>query len=159
MRNKLLSVFKQLTKWAIYIGLFIVSIRFFALLSTIHGKAYPADHFANGYPTIITLLNSELFMGVIFIVTLSIFAYVGKLLWQLHEIAVHRSEHNNSVHTTLVFALSLCGLFINKAYWVAAIVIAFTRWDVIGQALSDVIHVGVHGKSRSALPVSEEEKK
>jgi hypothetical protein len=54
-----------------------------------------------------------------------------------------------------VFALSLCGLFINKAYWVAAIVIAFTRWDMIGKALSDVIHLGVHGKSRQSESPSE----
>ncbi len=147
MLKKITSIVKRLITWAIYIALFVGAIRFFAMLSNIHGKAYPESHFTNGYPSIIGLLNSELFMSVIFIVTLSIFAYVAKLLWQLHEVAVHRSLHNNSAHTTLVFALSLCGLFINKGYWVAAIVIAFTRWDVVGNALSDVIGRGVNGKA------------
>ncbi|MBM7036771.1 magnesium transporter [Vibrio ulleungensis] len=155
MRKSITRFIAIFLKWAIYIALFVGSIRFFAMLSTVHGKNYPADHFANGHPSIIALLNSELFMGVIFIVTLGVFAFVGKLLWQLHEVAVHKSQHNNSVHTTLVFALSLCGLFINKAYWVAAIVIAFTRWDMIGKALSDVIHLGVHGKSRQSESTSE----
>jgi hypothetical protein len=40
----------------------------------------------------------------------------------------------------LVFALSLCGLFIDKAWWVLAIIISFTSWEHIGQWLSSIIH-------------------
>ncbi len=135
-------VFK-LIKIALFLASIAATAKFFSLLSNIHGKEMPAEEFVNGYPTIIKLINSELFMGLIFVITLGIFIYVGKLFWDLHEIAVHESQHKNSAHTTLVFALSLCGLFINKTWWVLAIVIAFTRWDIIGKNMSKIISNGV----------------
>lgn len=94
-------------------------------------------------------------MGLIFVITVSIFLYVGYLLWQLHEVAVHESERRKSAHTNLVFALSLCGLFISKVWWVFAIVIAFTRWDVVGDTLSSIIRKGVNQSSDSAPTTSE----
>lgn len=112
-------------------------------LGTIHGKQLPASYFSNGNPSILGLLNSEVFMGIIFLITLSVFTYVAYLLWQLHEVAVHRAEATASPQLQLIFALSLCGLFIHKAWWVLAIIIAFTSWDVIGQGLSSVIQKGI----------------
>lgn len=109
-------------------------------LGTIHGKDLPEEHFSGGIPTIIGLLNSEFFMALIFIITMSAFAYMGYLLWQLHEVAVHKSEASASPQFQLVFALSLCGLFIDKAWWVLAIIISFTSWEHIGQWLSSIIH-------------------
>ncbi|OBT13387.1 magnesium transporter [Vibrio sp. UCD-FRSSP16_10] len=145
--KRLFGIIKWITKAAGVIGAVAVTSLFFSTLSSIHGKTMPESEFVDGNPSIINLLNSEIFMGLIFVVTLSIFAYVSYLLWQLHEVAVHESEHRKSAHTNIVFALSLCGLFISKTWWVLAIVIAFTRWDMIGNSLSRVIRRGVEKES------------
>ncbi|WEM40926.1 magnesium transporter [Photobacterium sp. DA100] len=148
--KKLIGFVKWLVKAMFVLSCLVGCSLFFSTLSKIHGKAMPASDFVGGNPTIIKLLNSEVFMGVIFVVTISIFSYVGYLFWRLHEVAVHESEHQKSAHTTLVFALSLCGLMINKVWWVLALIIAFTRWDVIGDALSGVIRKGVSGSRLSS---------
>lgn len=112
----------------------------FAFLGAIHGKELPESYFTGGYPTILGLLDSEFFMGLIFFITLSVFGYLAYLLWELHEVAVHKAEANASAQVQLVFALSLCGLFIHKAWWVLAIIIAFTSWSHIGEWLANIIH-------------------
>jgi len=61
------------------------------------------------------------------------------LLWEVHELAVHKAQQQNSAHIQLVFALSLCGLFLHKAWWVCAIIIAFANWKHIGISISNVI--------------------
>tara|TARA_Y100001956_G_scaffold82158_1_gene101976 strand:- start:2129 stop:2635 length:507 start_codon:yes stop_codon:yes gene_type:complete len=111
-------------------------------LGTVHGKDLPETYFSNGYPAILTLLDSELFMGFIFFVTVAILVYVVYLMWQLHEVAVHRAAKMSSAHTQIVFALSLCGLFIDKTWWVMAIIIAFARWDVLAAEISNIIRNG-----------------
>ncbi len=128
------------------IGLIAKALSF---LGEIHGKDLPEEYFySGGYPTILGLLDSEVFMGLIFFVTLSVFAYVGYLLWQLHEVAVHKAEDNASPQLTLIFALSLCGLFIHKAWWVLAIIIAFTSWEAIANSLTNIIRAGVSKKDK-----------
>lgn len=127
---------------AVFLGLTSV----LSLMSEIHGKSLPEQHFTGGLPSIIALLDSEFFMGLIFVITLGIVIYVLYLFWVLHEVAVHRAEKMSSAHTQIVFALSLCGLFIDKAWWVLAIVIAFGRWDVIGNAISSIINKGIRGQ-------------
>ena len=114
-----------------------------SLMGEIHGKELPASHFSGGTPVILPMLDSELFMGLIFLVTTGFFVYVLYLFWQLHEVAVHKSEAISSVHTQLIFVLSLCGLFIDKTWWVLALVVAFTRWDVIADKISSVISQGI----------------
>ncbi|MFB2750239.1 hypothetical protein [Aeromonas veronii] len=89
------------------------------------------------------LLDSEIFMGVITVITLYVVLYLVYLLWQLHEIAVHRAKVSESVHITLVFALSLCGLFIDKTWWVLAVIIGFARWDVLSERMSHIIGHGI----------------
>jgi hypothetical protein len=126
-------------------GLIIYALSF---LGEIHGKDIPEDYFSGGYPTILVMLNSEIFMGFIFLVTVTLFAYIGYLLWELHEVAVHKEEAKSSGQLQLVFALSLCGLFINKAWWVLAIIIAFTRWNVIADNLSNIIRKGMKGDEK-----------
>ena len=116
-----------------------------SLIGEIHGKELQASHFSGGTPVILPMLDSELFMGLIFLVTVSFFVYVLYLFWQLHEVAVHKSESNSSVHTQLIFVLSLSGLFIDHTWWVLALVIAFTRWDVIADNISSVIAKGIKG--------------
>ncbi len=110
-----------------------------SLLGGIHGQELPENYFNGGYPMILGMLNSELFMGLIFLITLSIIVYVLYLLWQLHEVAVHKAEAYASPQIQLVFALSLCGLFIDKTWWVLAIIITFTSWEHIGEHVSKVI--------------------
>jgi len=117
-------------------------------LTTIHSKNIPEAYFSNGYPTIIGLLDSEFFMGIISVVTLSVIIYVLWLLWELHEVAVHKAQAVASQQIELVFALSLCGLFIHKAWWVLALIIAFTRWDIISQKLSEIIANGRAGDKK-----------
>ncbi|MEZ9864694.1 magnesium transporter [Vibrio breoganii] len=148
--KRLFGVLKWLIKAIGVLSAAAATSLFFSTLSNIHGKSMPASEFVDGNPSIIKLLNSEIFMGLIFVVTISIFAYVAYLLWQLHQVAVHESEHRNSAHTNVVFALSLCGLFISKTWWVLAIVIAFTRWDIIGNSLSGVIRRGIAQGNASA---------
>ena len=146
--KKIISAFLKTLKFASYFAVFIGLSFSFSALSEIHGKEITEDYFVNGYPTILGLLNSEIFMGLIFTVTLSVFVYVAWLLWELHEVAVHKAQAIASHQIQLVFALSLCGLFIHKAWWVMAIIIAFTRWDIIAEKLSLIIKNGRTGDKK-----------
>lgn len=141
--SKIMAVFKAIAKVIIFLVVAVVAAKTFAILGAIHGKDLPESYFSGGYPTILALLDSEVFMGLIFFITLSVFAYVGYLLWELHEVAVHKAEASSSPQIQLIFALSLCGLFIHKAWWVLAIIIAFTSWEAIGNRISHVIHKGI----------------
>lgn len=114
-------------------------------LATVHPLPDDPGYYPEGVPSIMGLLNSSLFMGFIFVVTLGVVAYVLYLFWCLHEVAVHRAKALESVNTQLVFALSLCGLFIDKAWWVLAIIIAFARWDVVAKRISAIIGDGIKG--------------
>ncbi|GIU53980.1 MULTISPECIES: magnesium transporter [Shewanella] len=135
---------KSLTVIAAFSALGLLSY-LFSLLTQIHGKSLPESYFVNGYPSILALLDSELFMGFVFVVTIAIICYTLLLFWRLHEVAVHKAEAMSSAHTQIVFALSLCGLFIDKAWWVLAIIIAFGRWDVLANRLSSIISNGIKG--------------
>jgi hypothetical protein len=139
-KNKVVQVLRFLVKAIIFIVVVGAIAKAFSILGAIHGKDLPESYFSGGYPTILGLLNSEIFMGLIFFITLSVFAYIGYLLWELHEVAVHKAEANASPQLQLVFALSLCGLFVHKAWWVLAIIIAFTSWSHIGEWLGNIIH-------------------
>ncbi|WOH38582.1 magnesium transporter [Thalassotalea fonticola] len=134
---KIISFIVKAVIFIVVVGAIAKALSF---LGEIHGKDLPESYFSDGYPTILGLLDSEIFMGLIFFITLSVFAYIGYLLWELHEVAVHKAEANASPQLQLVFALSLCGLFIHKAWWVLAIIIAFTSWSHIGDWLSNIIH-------------------
>lgn len=143
--SKLKTILSYIIKAIVFFSLLIIISKAFSYLGVIHGKELPESYFSGGYPSILTLLNSELFMGLIFFVTLSVFAYIAYLLWQLHEVAVHKAESDSSSQLQLVFALSLSGLFIHKAWWVLAIIVAFTSWDKISEGLSNIIHSGMNG--------------
>lgn len=149
MVRLLKSALRLSVKSIVIVGGFLSLSYAFAQLSTVHGKTLPAEYFSQDLPNILGLLNSEFFMGMIFVITLSIITYVLYLLWQLHEVAVHRSQYMQSAQANLVFALSLCGLFIDKLWWVLAVIIAFTNWEAVASAVSKVINVGIHGKKES----------
>jgi hypothetical protein len=144
--NKIIRIAKttSLYLFKIIVGITILVGASVALskLGAIHGKDLPESYFSNGYPTILKLLDSEVFMGFVFFVTVAILVYVAYLFWCLHEVAVHRAAAMSSAHTQIVFALSLCGLFIDKTWWVLAIIIAFARWDVLAAGLSSIIRNG-----------------
>lgn len=140
--HKLTQKLKKGGKIALGSAFFLLLCQLFALLSNVNGKHIPESYFSNGLPNIIALFDSEFFMGFIFMVTLSVVVYVIYLLWQLHEIAVHKSEKVKSHQANVVFALSLCGLFLHKAWWVLAIIIAFTNWQAISTELSRIIRNG-----------------
>lgn len=148
MIKKLLFKFIKLV---IYISLFFSSIYFFSLLSKINGKELDEEYYSEGMPTVLPLLNTELFMGLVFVVTVAIALYVLHLLWQLHEVAVHKADHMKSAHANLVFILTMCGLFIDKTWWVLALIIAFTRWDLVGKAISSIIYNGKNGNERNQV--------
>ncbi|MGZ9897035.1 magnesium transporter [Shewanella gaetbuli] len=147
----------SLIKGGAIFSTFILLSQFFKLLSTINGTNIPAGYYSEPMPTILGLLDSEFFMGVIFVITLTVLAYVLYLLWQLHEIAVHKSEKINSHQANLVFALSLCGLFLHKAWWVLAVIIAFTNWHAISNALSKVIHNGIYSTKSDNKQIQKDE--
>ncbi len=140
--NKIIAFAMWLIKAIVILAVLIGSSIGLSKLGTIHGKTLPESYFIDGYPTILKLLDSEVFMGFVFFVTVAIIVYVLYLLWELHEIAVHKSAKMSSAHTQIVFALSLCGLFIDKTWWVLAIIIAFARWDVLAEAISSIIRNG-----------------
>ncbi|MCM2678153.1 magnesium transporter [Echinimonas agarilytica] len=130
-------------KFLAYITAILGFSAIFSLMAGIHGTHLTEAYFSQGTPNIIALLDSEFFMGLIFVITLGVIIYVLKLMWDLHEIAVHKAQRLNSAHTQVVFALSLCGLFIDKTWWVLAIIIAFARWDIIADQLSAIINRGL----------------
>ncbi|WP_159736932.1 magnesium transporter [Vibrio atypicus] len=136
------TLLSYVIKWSIAAIVLIGASVMLSKLGTVHGKDLPEEYFSNGYPAILTLLDSEIFMGFIFFVTVAILIYVVYLMWQLHEVAVHQAAKMSSAHTQIVFALSLCGLFIDKAWWVLAIIIAFARWDVLATEISNIIRNG-----------------
>ncbi|MDN3715033.1 magnesium transporter [Vibrio breoganii] len=147
--RSIISVVLYVLKAVIVFGVIAGASIALSKLGSIHGKDLPAEYFVDGYPTILKLLDSEVFMGFVFFVTIAILVYLVYLFWQLHEIAVHKASEMSSAHTQIVFALSLCGLFINKVWWVLAIIIAFARWDVIGESISRIIRNGISGKTQT----------
>ena len=127
-----------LARWLWRLTFIFVTVALWVFFSK-GAHIYPID----ALPAIMVLLDSEIFMGVITVITLYVVLYLVYLLWQLHEIAVHRAKVSESVHITLVFALSLCGLFIDKTWWVLAVIIAFARWDVLSERMSLIIGHGI----------------
>ncbi|MDR9827328.1 magnesium transporter [Vibrio sp. FNV 38] len=148
------AVILFIVKAVVVIGTLVGFSLLLSKLGKVHGKDLPEEYFLNGYPTILRLLDSEIFMGFVFFVTVAIVVYVIYLLWQLHEVAVHKAHEMSSAHTQIVFALSLCGLFINKAWWVLAIIIAFARWDVLSDGISRIIRNGVHPEKGEDKPAN-----
>ncbi len=133
-------IFKVLFKFIGFMGLMLCGAYLLAPLGTINSKEIDLSTFSNTpNETMMVIFNSEYFSGYLFSVTLAVVIFVVYLLWELHEIAVHKAQEINSTHIQLVFALSLCGLFIHKAWWVLAIIIAFANWQHIGASLTDII--------------------
>ncbi|WP_373960167.1 magnesium transporter [Vibrio gigantis] len=140
MYRVFISVFLVLMKFMVFMALMLGGAYVLAPMGLINSKDIDMSLFSNTpNETMMVLLNSEYFSGYLFAVTLSLVIFVLYLLWEVHEVAVHRAQKNKSSHIQLVFALSLCGLFISKVWWVIALVIAFANWTHIGNSLSTVL--------------------
>lgn len=137
---KVLAFLKSLVTKLFMLALVVATGWFFTQGAVINGKGIPEDYFySGGYPSILVLMNAEAFTGFVSLVTLIVFVYVAYLAWELHEIAVHKAQATLAAHVGVVTALSLCGLFINKAWWVLAIVIAFTNWKALGDSIANYV--------------------
>ncbi|MBR9728557.1 magnesium transporter [Shewanella intestini] len=135
-----------LFKFSAFMGAMLLGAYLLAPLGEINSKDIDMSQFSNTpNDTMMMFFNNEFFSGYLFTVTIALVAFVLYLLWQVHEVAVHKAQQRKSVHIQLVFALSLCGLLLHKAWWVLAIIIAFANWAQIGQAISRVIGNGLYG--------------
>lgn len=118
-----------------------------APMGKIHSKDIDLSQF-NNHPNemMMTFFQTEYFSGYLFSVTMAVVFAAIYGMWQVHELGVHKAKEHKSAHVQIVFALSLCGLFISKTFWVIALVIALANWKHIGQSISDVIRRGVQPK-------------
>ncbi|MGF1751087.1 MULTISPECIES: magnesium transporter [Vibrio] len=131
---------KVLMKFSAFMLTMLLGAYLLAPMGTINSKDVDMATFTNTpNDAMMVIFNSEYFSGYLFSVTIALAIFVIYLLWRVHEVAVHRAHEKRSSHIQLVFALSLCGLFLHKAWWVLAIIIAFANWEHIGASISRVI--------------------
>ncbi|MGR5133603.1 magnesium transporter [Vibrio alfacsensis] len=134
------AILMVLIKFSLFMILMLFGAYLLAPIGTINSKDIDMNLFTNTpNDTMMVILNSEHFSGYLFSVTIALAIFILYLLWQIHEVAVHRAQEKRSSHIQLVFALSLCGLFLHKAWWVLALIIAFANWEHIGNSLSNII--------------------
>jgi len=134
------TIIKVLLKFFSFMAVMLSGAYLFAPMGTINSKDIDMSLFTNTpNAPMMMIFNSEYFSGYLFSVTLAFVFFVLFLLWELHEVAVHKAQEKKSAHIQLVFALSLCGLFLHKAWWVLAIIIAFANWSHFGASISSVI--------------------
>lgn len=145
-----------LLKFTAFMVLMLGGAYLLAPMGHINSKDVDMTLFSNTpNDAMMVLLNSEYFSGYLFSVTIALGLFVVYLLWQLHEVAVHEAQKKKSAHIQLVFALSLCGLFINKVWWVLAIIIAFTNWKHISTTLSQTIRDSFVSRDTSTKEIKE----
>ena len=137
------TIFKVLLKFATFMAVMLGGAYILAPMGTINSKDVDLTTFTNTpNETMMVIFNSEYFSGYLFAVTIALALFVAYLLWEVHEVAVHKAQEKKSSHIQLVFALSLCGLFLHKAWWVLAIIIAFANWEHIGSSITRIIRNG-----------------
>lgn len=154
--SKIRIIFMVLVKFTCFMLVMLGGAYLLAPMGTINSKDIDMSIYSNTpNNTMMVLFNSEYFSGYLFAVTIALVGFVAYLLWELHEVAVHKAHEKKSAHIQLVFALSLCGLFLHKAWWVLAIIIAFANWAHIGASISKIISNGrqkVHSPRRPSEP-------
>ena len=138
--QKIWAIVMVLVKFCLFMALMLAGAWALVPLGTIHSKDIDLSQF-NNHPNemMMNFFQSEYFSGYLFAVTIAVTLAVIYGLWQVHELGVHKAKEHKSAHVQIVFALSLCGLFISKTFWVIALVIALANWKHIGQSISDVI--------------------
>ncbi|MCL9774210.1 magnesium transporter [Vibrio methylphosphonaticus] len=142
--QKVWAVAMVLIKFCLFMAIMFAGAWALAPLGTIHSQDIDMSQF-NNHPNemMMNFFQSVYFSGYLFSVTIAVVLAGVYGMWQLHELGVHKAKEHKSAHVQIVFALSLCGLFISKTFWVIALVIAMANWKHIGQSLSDVIRRGV----------------
>ncbi|KAA8599511.1 magnesium transporter [Vibrio cyclitrophicus] len=145
--QKVWAIALVLIKFCLFMAVMLAGAWALAPLGTIHSKDIDMSQF-NNHPNemMMNFFQTEYFSGYLFSVTIAVVLAVIYGMWQIHELGVHKAKEHKSAHVQIVFALSLCGLFISKTFWVIALVIALANWKHIGQSLSDVIRRGVQPK-------------
>lgn len=148
--QKIWAIVMVLVKFCLFMAVMFAGAWALAPLGTIHSKDIDMSQF-NNHPNemMMNFFQMEYFSGYLFSVTIAVVLAGVYGMWQLHELGVHKAKEHKSAHVQIVFALSLCGLFISKTFWVIALVIALANWKHIGQSLSDVIRRGVQPKQDS----------
>lgn len=149
--QKIWAIAMVLIKFCLFMAVMFAGAWALAPLGTIHSKDIDMSQFTN-HPNemMMNFFQMESFSGYLFSVTIAVVLAGIYGMWQLHELGVHKAKEHKSAHVQIVFALSLCGLFISKTFWVIALVIALANWKHIGQSLSDVIRRGVQPKQDSS---------
>jgi hypothetical protein len=138
--STIFTIIMIIIKFSLFMAVMLTGAYLLAPMGVINSKNIDMSLFTNTpNNTMMMIFNSEYFSGYLFSVTIALVILIVYLFWQLHEVAVHKAQKQNSTHIQLVFALSLCGLFLHKAWWVLAIIIAFTNWQQIGSSISNVI--------------------
>ena len=141
--NIIVTILKVLLKFISFMAVMFGGAYILAPMGAINSKNIDISTFTNApNDTMMVIFNSEYFSGYLFSITIALVLFAVYLLWDLHEVAVHKAQEKKSSHIQLVFALSLCGLFLHKAWWVLAIIIAFANWEHIGASISGVIRDG-----------------
>ena len=146
--QKVGAVAMVLIKFCLFMSLMLAGAWALAPMGKIHSKDIDLSQF-NNHPNemMMNFFQTEFFSGYLFSVTLAVVLAAIYGMWQVHELGVHKAKEHKSAHVQIVFALSLCGLFISKTFWVIALVIALANWKHIGQSISDVIRRGIQPKS------------
>ncbi|MCG9543080.1 magnesium transporter [Vibrio sp. Isolate33] len=146
--QKVGAVAMVLIKFCLFMALMLAGAWALAPMGKIHSKDIDLSQF-NNHPNemMMNFFQTEFFSGYLFSVTLAVVLAAIYGMWQVHELGVHKAKEHKSAHVQIVFALSLCGLFISKTFWVIALVIALANWKHIGQSISDVIRRGIQPKS------------
>ena len=145
--QKIWAVALVFIKFILFMILMFAGAWVLAPMGKIHSKDIDLSQF-NNHPNemMMTFFQTEYFSGYLFSVTMAVVLAAAYGMWQVHELGVHKAKEHKSAHVQIVFALSLCGLFISKTFWVIALVIALANWKHIGQSISDVIRRGVQPK-------------
>ncbi|WP_210442287.1 magnesium transporter [Vibrio crassostreae] len=146
--QKVGAVAMVLIKFCLFMALMLAGAWALAPMGKIHSKDIDLSQF-NNHPNemMMNFFQTEFFSGYLFSVTLAVVLAAIYGMWQVHELGVHKAKEHKSAHVQIVFALSLCGLFISKTFWVIALVIALANWKHIGQSISDVIRRGIQPTS------------
>jgi ABC-type iron transport system FetAB permease component len=130
-----------------YFFIFCFLVWLVAQLCHIHSKdLINEDNLSpENIPSILGLLQTEYFMSFVFVVTIGIYVLIAAILWNFHEIPLHRVEKSNPLLMKVVFGLGMCGILFDKHYWVVALVIAFMPWQWVADHVSHMIWRGVSG--------------
>ena len=129
-----------LIRFVLFMAVMLTGAWLLAPFGTINSKDIDLSQF-NNHPNemMMNFFQTEMFSGYLFAVTIAFVLFAIYLFWQLHEVAVHKAQERRSTQIQLVFALSLCGLFLHKGWWVIAIIIAFANWSHIAESMSGII--------------------